>query len=66
MVLLANVNINCGNPECNRQMLASVENEEKHLGSCSVACAKHPHNRYVKEKENLTTEEINAHLAAFV
>ena len=56
--------INCGNPECNRQFLTSVENEEKHLGSCSVACAQHPQNRYIKEHQ-LTSEEIEAKLSVF-
>ncbi|MBX8938008.1 rhodanese-related sulfurtransferase [Enterococcus gilvus] len=54
--------INCSNPECNRQMLVSEENEEKYLGACSIACAENPNNRYVK-KHQLTTEERDAHLA---
>ena len=54
--------INCSNPECNRQMLVSEENEEKYLGACSIACAQHPNNRYVK-KHHLSTEERDAHLA---
>ncbi|PAB02083.1 rhodanese-related sulfurtransferase [Enterococcus canintestini] len=40
--------INCSNPECNRRILASEENEAKHLGACSEACKNHPRNRYVK------------------
>ncbi|TRW75407.1 oxygen-dependent tRNA uridine(34) hydroxylase TrhO [Lactococcus lactis] len=40
--------INCGNPECNRQMLASEENEAKYLGACSHECRVHPNNRYIK------------------
>ncbi|EPM8049843.1 rhodanese-related sulfurtransferase [Enterococcus hirae] len=56
--------INCGNPECNRQMLTSVENEEKHLGSCSIECAKHPQNRYIKEHQ-LSEKEVEEKLAAF-
>jgi UPF0176 protein len=39
--------INCANPECNRQMLVSEENEKKYLGSCSDICRAHPKNRYV-------------------
>lgn len=39
--------INCANPECNRKMLCSVENEIKYQGSCCEACRMHPHNRYV-------------------
>lgn len=48
--------INCSNPECNRQILVSVENEKKYLGACSLVCAKHPNNRYVK-KQQLTANE---------
>lgn len=33
--------INCANPECNKQILVSEENEEKYLGACSYDCAKH-------------------------
>ncbi len=40
--------INCSNPECNRRILASEENEAKHLAACSEACKNHPRNRYVK------------------
>ena len=40
--------INCANPECNRQILTSEENEHKHLGGCSLECSQHPANRYVK------------------
>ncbi len=40
--------INCSNPECNRRILSSVENEEKYLGACSEACRNHPRNRYIK------------------
>ena len=54
--------INCSNPECNRQILVSEENEEKYLGACSIACAKHPNNRYVKT-HHLTVEERDARLA---
>ena len=39
--------INCANPECNKQILCSVENEKKYLGSCSDACRLHPKNRYI-------------------
>lgn len=55
--------INCSNPECNRQILSSVENEEKHLGACSVECAHHPRNRYVKE-HGISQEEVQKRLAA--
>jgi UPF0176 protein len=39
--------INCANPDCNKQILCSEENERKYLGSCSDACREHPRNRYV-------------------
>lgn len=39
--------INCSNPECNKQILVSEENEDKYLGACSYDCAKHERNRYV-------------------
>ncbi|MGE6259638.1 rhodanese-related sulfurtransferase [Heyndrickxia sporothermodurans] len=49
--------VNCANPECNRQMLCSEENEHKYLRSCSHECRVHPRNLYVKEHE-LTKEDI--------
>ncbi|MHC5373793.1 oxygen-dependent tRNA uridine(34) hydroxylase TrhO [Enterococcus sp. LJL120] len=39
--------INCANPECNRRILASEENELKYQSSCSEECRKHPRNRFV-------------------
>ncbi|SPW35767.1 Predicted sulfurtransferase [Enterococcus faecalis] len=54
--------INCANPECNRQILTSEENEHKHLGGCSLECSQHPANRYVK-KYNLTEAEVAERLA---
>lgn len=54
--------INCSNPECNRQMLVSEENEAKYLGACSLTCAKHVKNRYVK-KHSLTEGERLERLA---
>ncbi len=38
--------INCANPDCNKQIICSEENEIKHYGSCSQACREHPRNRY--------------------
>jgi len=43
--------IKCANPECNDHMLASEENEAKHLGGCKLECSKHPRNRYVAKHE---------------
>ncbi|MEG2644850.1 MAG: rhodanese-related sulfurtransferase [Enterococcus sp.] len=48
--------INCSNPECNRQMLVSEENEAKYLGACSIECARYPQNRYVK-KHQISTDQ---------
>lgn len=53
--------INCANPECNDQILASEENEAKHLGGCSLECTKHPRNRYVIEND-LSADEVDAQI----
>lgn len=49
--------INCANPECNRQIIASEKNEAKHLGGCTIECTKHPRNRYIV-RHNLTEEQV--------
>lgn len=49
--------INCANPECNKQIIVSEENEHKYLGGCSKECSLHPRNRYV-EKYQLSKEEV--------
>lgn len=54
--------INCANPYCNRQILASEENEEKHLGGCSPECSQHPANRYV-QMHQLSEDEAAKRLA---
>jgi len=54
--------VNCANPECNKQILCSEENEHKYLRGCSHECRVHPRNLYVKE-HNLTPEEIENRLA---
>lgn len=43
--------INCANPECNRRILASEENEVKFSGSCCDECREHPRNRYYITKD---------------
>lgn len=53
--------INCANPECNKQILCSEENEHKYLASCSDACRNHPRNRYII-KHQLSIEEVNKRL----
>lgn len=55
--------INCANPHCNKQILASEENDEKYLHSCSHECRVHPDNLYVK-KHNLTKKQLEARLNA--
>lgn len=55
--------VNCANPECNRQMLCSEENEHKYLRGCTDACRRTERNIYVKE-HNLTEEEVAERLAA--
>ncbi|WP_318618695.1 rhodanese-related sulfurtransferase [Priestia megaterium] len=51
--------VNCANPECNKKILASEENEHKYLRACSHECRVSPRNRYVKE-HGLTEEEFAA------
>lgn len=53
--------VNCANPECNKKILCSEENEHKHLRSCSHECRTHPRNRYVAQ-HGLTEEEVNERL----
>lgn len=55
--------INCANPECNKQILCSEENEAQHLGGCTIECSKHERNRYAK-KHNLSTEVVEERIAA--
>ncbi|KGR87010.1 rhodanese-related sulfurtransferase [Lysinibacillus odysseyi] len=54
--------INCANPECNKQILASEENEAKHLGGCTIECTKHERNRYIV-KHGLSAEHVQAAIA---
>lgn len=53
--------INCSNPDCNKQILCSVENEDKYLGACSSNCRISSRNRYVI-KNGLSAEEVQARL----
>jgi len=55
--------VNCANPECNKKILCSEENEHKHLRSCSHECRVHPRNRYIAE-HGLSEEEANERLTA--
>lgn len=54
--------INCANPECNKQILSSEENEAKHLGGCTIECTKHIHNRYIKTHD-ISHEEVTKRIA---
>ncbi len=40
---------NCSNPDCNKRLIGSEENERLHMGACSEECAKHPRNRYLNK-----------------
>ncbi|RRN72290.1 rhodanese-related sulfurtransferase [Peribacillus simplex] len=53
--------VNCANPECNKKILCSEENEHKHMRSCTHECRVHPRNRYVVE-HNLSAEEVSERL----
>lgn len=53
--------VNCANPECNKKIICSEENEHKHLRGCSHECRVHPRNRYVQEHE-LTEAEVDERL----
>ncbi|WP_107841309.1 rhodanese-related sulfurtransferase [Metasolibacillus meyeri] len=55
--------INCANPECNKQILTSEENEAKHLGGCTIECTKHERNRYIV-RHNLTEQQVQQAIAA--
>lgn len=53
--------VNCANPDCNRQILASEENQAKHVGGCSYECAASQDNLYVK-RHGISDEEWRARL----
>lgn len=54
--------VNCANPVCNEQIIASEENEHKYMRGCTHACRVSPRNMYVKEHQ-LTRIEIEERLA---
>ncbi|WP_409305703.1 rhodanese-related sulfurtransferase [Peribacillus sp. SCS-155] len=49
--------VNCANPECDKRIICSEENEHRYLRSCSHECRVHPDNLYVKEY-GLSKEEV--------
>ncbi|WP_338448922.1 rhodanese-related sulfurtransferase [Niallia oryzisoli] len=53
--------VNCANPECNKKIICSEENEHKYLRSCSSECRTHPRNRY-KAEHGLTEQEVEERL----
>ncbi|SES97659.1 UPF0176 protein [Oceanobacillus limi] len=53
--------VNCANPECNKQILCSEENEHKYMRGCTHECRVSPRNLYVQE-HNLSQEEIQHRL----
>ncbi|MGN8647723.1 oxygen-dependent tRNA uridine(34) hydroxylase TrhO [Gracilibacillus sp. HCP3S3_G5_1] len=53
--------VNCANPDCNKQILCSEENEHKYMRGCTHECRVHPRNLYIAE-HNLSEEEIQARL----
>lgn len=54
--------VNCANPECNKQIICSEENEHKYLRGCTPECSAHDRNRYVVE-HNLSEDEVKARLS---
>jgi UPF0176 protein len=55
--------VNCANPECNRKIITSEENEHKYMRACSHECRVHPRNRYIAQ-HGLTEEEVAERLEA--
>lgn len=55
--------VNCANPECNKQIITSEENEHKYVRGCSPECRSHHRNRYVVE-QGLTEEQWDERLRA--
>lgn len=54
--------VNCADPDCNKQILCSEENEHKYLRGCTHECRTSPRNMYVKEHD-LSAEEVAHRLA---
>lgn len=53
--------VNCAEPDCNKQIICSEENEHKYMRGCTHACRTSPRNLYVKEYD-LSDEEIQRRL----
>lgn len=50
--------VNCGNPECNKQIICSEESENKYLRGCSHECRVHVRNRFVNEHKISREEQL--------
>lgn len=55
--------VNCADPDCNKQIICSEENEHKYLRGCSHECRVSPRNMYVAEHK-LSNEEVKERLKA--
>ncbi|HLQ70219.1 MAG TPA: rhodanese-related sulfurtransferase [Bacillota bacterium] len=55
--------VNCADPDCNKQIICSEENEHKYLRGCTHECRVSPRNMYVAE-HHLTKEEVEERLKA--
>lgn len=53
--------VNCAEPDCNKQILCSEENEYKYMRGCTHECRVSLRNMYVKEHD-LSAEEIQHRL----
>ncbi|MBB6452283.1 UPF0176 protein [Salirhabdus euzebyi] len=53
--------VNCADPDCNKKILCSEENEHKYMRSCSHECRVSPRNRYIIE-HNLSPEAVQERL----
>ncbi|MBY7142313.1 rhodanese-related sulfurtransferase [Virgibacillus sp. NKC19-3] len=53
--------VNCADPDCNKQIICSEENEHKYIRGCTHECRVSPRNMYVKEHD-LSEEEVEHRL----
>lgn len=55
--------VNCANPDCNKQIICSEENEHKYIRGCTHECRVSPRNMYVKEHD-LSEDEVERRLGS--
>lgn len=55
--------VNCADPDCNKQIICSEDNEHKYLRGCTHECRVSPRNMYVAE-HNLSKEDVEERLKA--